>query len=82
MWRIKFANKFSETLQKRTNKQLANMFTSPNSVQILEELGKLNVGSRDAINRAIYLLSINGFIQEQPQETTNTEQPQVAIPAE
>ena len=82
MWRIKFANKFSETLQKRTNKQLANMFTSPNSVQILEELGKLNVGSRDAINRAIYLLSINGFIQEQPQETTNTEQPQVAIPAQ
>ena len=68
MWRIKFANKFSETLQKRTNRQLANIFTSPNSVKTLEELGKLNVGSRDAINRVIYLLSINGFVQAEPQE--------------
>lgn len=68
MWRVKFAGKFGEAIERRTNRKLANMLTSPDSVKILEELGKLNVGSRDAINRSIYLLSINGFIQSEPQE--------------
>lgn len=68
MWRVKFASKFGEAIERSTNRKLANMLTSPDSVKILEELGKLNVGSRDAINRSIYLLSINGFIQSEPQE--------------
>lgn len=70
MWRVKFAGKFDEMFQDRAIKQLANIFTKENSVEELVKLGKIGVGSNEAVRRTEYILAISDPAREatQPQE--------------
>jgi hypothetical protein len=72
MWRVKFAGKAAELLEQKAIKQLANIFTQKNSVELLVELGKQGVNSNDAIRRIAYIISIT----DPQRELTNQEQEQ------
>ena len=68
MWRVKFAGKLDEALQQRAIKQLANVFTSPNSVEELVRLGKTGVDTSEAVRRTARLITISQPAQSLPQE--------------
>jgi len=75
MWRIKFAGKAAEVLERRAIKQLADIFTQKNSVELLVELGKKGVNSNDAIRRIAYIISIT----DSQRELANQEQEPLMI---
>lgn len=80
MWRIKFAGKLDEFLQKRATNHLANVFIKDNSVEELIKLGKTGVDSNQAVRYATNIIAATDPARQPDQQPA--EQPQVAIPAE
>ena len=69
MYRVKIGGKLDEAAHKRAMRQIANIFTKPNSVEELVKLGKTAVGSSDSIKRTAYILTISDPLRET--DTTN-----------
>jgi hypothetical protein len=58
MWRLKLATRLGEFQERKTVKQLADVFTTENSVQNLVKLAKENPNSVVAINRVRNLINV------------------------
>jgi len=58
MWHVKFAAKLERYVQNKTIEELANIFVDPRSVELLEQLAKINPASEQAqsiVRRILYV---------------------------
>jgi len=57
MWRLKLATRYGEFVEDKTFKELTKILTSDNSVQELQRIGRLAVGSEEAAMRAANIIT-------------------------
>tara|TARA_R110000803_G_scaffold210792_1_gene283769 strand:+ start:889 stop:3150 length:2262 start_codon:yes stop_codon:yes gene_type:complete len=91
MWTVKFANKFSNRVQEKTSRQLAEIFVNKNSVEELEKLARIDISKGEGLKSVINILAFTNnldYMPEVQQEIENIQrqeyqqplsQPQVPI---
>lgn len=69
MWQVKFAGRYGQYVQEKATRDLAKIFTMPDSVRQLEKLARIDINKGEALKAVINILAItNNLDQSEPQE--------------
>jgi len=66
MWQVKFAGKYAEAVQNKTIKDLAKIFTQPDSVAQLEKLARTDITKGEALKIVTNILAVTNNLNYLP----------------